>query len=59
MFEKIKEILKKKHLDEDKVGTEFEKGDFLALLIAMGMTMFPVLIGLFAIFALVTWLIFT
>lgn len=59
MFHKVKDLLKKKDLNEDKQGVEFEKGDFLAMMIALSMTMFPVLLGIFAIFAFVTWLLFT
>jgi len=58
MFQKVKNILKKKQLDPDKVDVEFEKGDFLALFIAASMTILPVLIGIFALFALLTWIIF-
>lgn len=58
MFRKIKDILKKKELDADKKSVEFEKGDFLALTIAATMTMLPVLIGIFAFFGLLTWIIF-
>ncbi|MBM7562453.1 hypothetical protein [Fusibacter tunisiensis] len=58
MFNKVKEILKKKELDPEKYDVELEKGDFLALLIAAAMTMLPVLIGIFALFGLLTWIIF-
>ena len=58
MFKKIKEILKKKELDEDKKSVDFEKGDFLALTVAAMMTMLPVLLGIFAFFGLITWIIF-
>lgn len=59
MFSKIKEILKKRHLDPDKYDVDFEKGDFLALMIAMAMTIGPVLLVLFGIFALVSFVLFT
>jgi uncharacterized membrane protein YqjE len=58
MFQKVKDVLKKKELDPDKADVELEKGDFLALFIAASMTMLPVLIGIFALFALLTWIIF-
>lgn len=58
MFNKVKEILKKKELDPEKYDVELEKGDFLALFIAASMTMFPVLIGIFALFGLITWIMF-
>lgn len=58
MFENVKEVLKKKELDRDKVDVELERGDFLALFIAAAMTMFPVLIGIFAFFGLLAWIIF-
>lgn len=58
MFQKVKDVLRKKELDPDKTDVELEKGDFLALFIAASMTMLPVLIGIFALFALLTWIIF-
>lgn len=59
MRHKIKDLLKKKELNEDKKGTEFERGDFFAMMIALSMTMFPVLLGIFAVIGLLTWLLFT
>lgn len=59
MFSKVKEILKKRHLDPDKVDVELEKGDFLALMIAMIMTAGPVFLGFFAFLALVSFILFT
>ncbi|MCA0386794.1 MAG: hypothetical protein LCH34_14685 [Firmicutes bacterium] len=58
MFKRFKETLVKKEIDKDKRDVEFEKGDFLALSIAAAMTMFPVLIGIFALFGLIAWLMF-
>lgn len=58
MFDKLKEILKRKELDEDKRDIEFEKGDFLALCIAAGSIMLPVLILIFALIALLVFIIF-
>jgi uncharacterized membrane protein YqjE len=58
MFTRFKETLKKKQLDPDKRDVEFEKGDFLALMIAAGITMFPVLIGIFVLFGLIAWMMF-
>ena len=58
MFARLKETLRKKHLDPDKRDVEFEKGDFLALMIAAGITMLPVLIGIFALFGLIAWMMF-
>lgn len=58
MFDRLKETWVKKELDEDKEDVELEKGDFLALFIAAAMTMFPVLIGVFALFGLITWFVF-
>ncbi len=59
MFAKVREVLKKRHLDPDKVDIELEKGDFVALMIAMAMTIGPVFLGLFAIFALISYFMFT
>lgn len=58
MFKKVKEILKKKELDEDHKDTEFEKGDFLAILIALSMYMIPAAIIVFGLFILVTRIVF-
>ena len=58
MFKRFKETLVKKEIDKDKRDVEFEKGDFLALSIAAAMTMFPVLIGIFALFGLIACLMF-
>ena len=58
MFKRFRETLVKKQIDPDKKDVEFEKGDFLALMIAAGITMFPVLIGIFALFGLIAWLMF-
>lgn len=58
MFKRLKDILRKKELDEDHKDAEFEKGDFLAILIALSMYMIPAAIIVFGVFILVTWLIF-
>ncbi len=58
MFSRFKETFKKKQLDPDKRDVEFEKGDFLALMIAAGITMLPVLIGIFVLFGLIAWIMF-
>lgn len=58
MFKRFKEVMKKKEIDPDKRDVEFEKRDFLALTIAAAITMFPVLIGIFALFGLIAWLMF-
>lgn len=58
MFTRFKETFKKKQLDPDKRDVEFEKGDFLALMIAAGITMLPVLIGIFVLFGLIAWIMF-
>lgn len=58
MFERIKQILKKKELDPDKEGIELEKNDFLAILIALSSYMWPVLLGFFLIIALMIWVLF-
>lgn len=58
MFTRFKETFKKKQLDPDKKDVELEKGDFLALMIAAGITMLPVLIGIFVLFGLIAWIMF-
>ncbi len=58
MFDRFKEVMSKKELDDDKRDVELERGDFFALFIAMAMTMFPVMIGIFAFFGLIAWLLF-
>lgn len=58
MFGKLKKILAKRELDEDKRDVELEKNDFLAIAIALGSIMFPVLIAAFAIIGLFVWIIF-
>jgi len=58
MFKKLKEGFKKKEINADKRDVYFEKNDFLALTIAAAMTMLPVLLGIFAFFGFITWLIF-
>lgn len=58
MFSRFKETFKKKQLDPDKRDVELEKGDFLALMIAAGITMLPVLIGIFVLFGLIAWIMF-
>lgn len=58
MFKRIREIFKKKELDEDKKDLDLEKGDFLALMIALSYYVFPVLIGVFLLLFIVSWLIF-
>ena len=51
----IRKLLEKKELDPTK-KTELEKGDKLALIIAAFTMFFPVLIGVFAFFALIIFL---
>lgn len=58
MFKRVKKILKKKELDDDHKDTEFEKGDFLAILIALSLYMIPAAILVFGLFILVTRIIF-
>jgi hypothetical protein len=58
MFEQMKEILKKKELDEDKKDIQFEKNDFLAIMIALSSYMIPVLFGFFLLIALMVWVMF-
>lgn len=58
MFRKLKDDFKKKELDEDKKNIEFEKGDFLAILIAACSVYGPVLIIAFAIVAIIITVLF-
>jgi len=53
----MRELLKKRELDPKK-ATELEKGDFLAIIIAAATVFLPVILGAFAVIALLIWLIF-
>ncbi len=54
---KIRDILKKKDL-KDNADVELEKGDFLAMMIALAYYMVPALLGIFLFIALLVWVIF-
>lgn len=58
MFRKAKEIFKTPEIDEEKKGIELERSDYIAMAIALSYYMFPVLIGIFAILGLITWILF-
>lgn len=58
MFDRFRENQKKNELDEDKKGVEFEKGDFLAIMIAVGSYVIPIALGIFLFIALLVKLIF-
>jgi hypothetical protein len=58
MFEQMRGILKKKELDEDKKDVQFEKNDFLAIMIALSSYMIPVLAGFFLFIAIIVWVLF-
>ena len=64
MLEKIKNFFTLKHkfkdkeIDEDKKNVKLEKNDFLAMMIALGITIFPVVLLIFAFLALIIWIIF-
>ncbi len=58
MFEQMRGILKKKELDEDKKYVQFEKNDFLAIMIALSSYMVPVLLGIFLFIGLIVWVLF-
>lgn len=58
MLGKFKSNFKKLELDEDKKNIEFEKGDFLALVLAAGSVMIPVVILIFIFIALLVKTIF-
>lgn len=51
-------ILKKRELDADKKDIQFEKHDFLAIMIALSSYMIPVLLGIFLFIALIIWVLF-
>ena len=59
MFDRFKEALrpKRKELKED-ADIDFEKGDFLAILIAAFTTIVPAVIAILGIFYFLMWLIF-
>lgn len=59
MFKKVRQILKKKKLNKNVEDVELERGDFLAIMIALSYYMFPVLFGIFGVLALIVWLIFS
>lgn len=58
MFKRLKKSFKKKELDEAHKDVEFEKGDFLAIVIALSMYMVPAAIIVFGLIALVIWIVF-
>lgn len=58
MFKKTKQRFKKIEIDDDKKDVEFERGDFLAIAIALSYYMIPALIGVFALMGFLTWFIF-
>ena len=58
MFARLRDMLAKKEIDADKKDVVFEKGDSLALFLAAGSIMFPVLILIFMSIALFVWIIF-
>jgi hypothetical protein len=61
MFDKekdvAKKILTKKEIDKDK-DVELEKGDLLAMAIALAWYMIPAVLGIFALIALFIWFIY-
>lgn len=58
MSEKLKNILKRRKLDQKKEDIDLEKNDFLAILIAAASVFLPVLIVVFVLIALLVWLMF-
>jgi hypothetical protein len=58
MFDRLQQILRKVELDEDKKDVQFEKNDFLAIMIALSSYMIPVMIGIFLFIALIVWVMF-
>jgi len=58
MLKQIIDGFKKKEIDQDKKDVEFEKHDFLAMMIAISIYIVPVLIGFFAVIALIIWIMF-
>lgn len=57
-FKNLDNVLKEKTLDNDKKGDLFEKGDFIAMMIAAFLTLFPVLLFVFLIFGIVSYALF-
>lgn len=56
-------FLRKKHRFDDvqpnlDADIEFEKGDLTAMAIALATYLFPIVIGIFGLFALLTWIMF-
>ncbi len=58
MFTRISEILTRKEIADDKKDVELEKGDFLALAIAAGSFMLPVLFMIFLFIAVLVLVVF-
>lgn len=58
MFNRLREMLTRKELDDDKKNVEFEKNDLLALAIAAGSFMFPALLMIFMLIALIVLIVF-
>ncbi len=58
MFDRLQQILRKVELDEDKKDVQFEKNDFLAIMIALSSYMIPVLLGFFLFIAIIVWVLF-
>jgi len=58
MLKEIIEGFKKKELDEDKKDVEFEKYDFLAIMIAIAIYLVPILLGFIALIAIIIWIMF-
>lgn len=58
MFKRLRQSLKKKDLDDEHKDEEFEKNDFLAIVIALAMYMVPAAILIFGLIALIIFIVF-
>ncbi len=52
-----KNLLTRKEIDKDK-QVELEKGDFLAMMLALSFYIIPAVLGIFTLIALIIWIIY-
>lgn len=58
MFKRLRQSFKKKELDDKHKDEEFERGDFLAILLALAMYMVPAALLIFGLIALMILIVF-
>ena len=58
MFKRLRDSFEKKELDDKQKDVEFEKNDFLAIVIALGMYMIPAALIIFGLIALMILIVF-